>query len=556
MIPLVRIARLLWQEERAALWRGLLLSVAVLAAGAALLGLSGWFITAAGAAGVAGIGIAFDVFRPSAGVRFLALGRTAARYGERVLTHDATLRVLARLRVRILGRLADESPPRLARLRSPALLNRVTADVDALDGLAIRLIFPVVAGAGTLGLAGVLIGWLVSPAVAAVTVGILATGAAVVIAGLGRQSIGPAATAEAARQDLRASAIEHFRGRIALAFSGALPGSRDRLLRIEAGLRASEMRLSRLDGRAAATVSLTGVLAAGAALGAGGFLALNGHVSPAVAAIAVFAALALIEVLAPLQRGVAEIGRMRDAAGRIAPLLDDAPRDHGSAAPVTRPPQAGAPLLRLDGLSFGAPGSPKPLTRPIFLDVSAGETVALTGRSGTGKTSLLSTIAGLSTPLGGSVEIDGRPAATLGEASLREILGYLPQRSQLMSGTVRDNLLLAAPGATDTEMTDLVGALGLSEVLGGRGGLDAALGEGGSGLSGGEARRLALARVLLRRPRVLLLDEPTEGLDATSAARALAAVRGFLPDAAILIATHKTSEAAVSDRVLRLKDIN
>ena len=556
MIPLVRIARLMWQEERAALWRGLLLSVAVLAAGAALFGLSGWFITAAGAAGVAGIGIAFDVFRPSAGVRFLALGRTAARYGERVLTHDATLRVLARLRVRILGRLADESLVRLARLRSPALLNRVTADVDALDGLAIRLIFPVVAGASTLGLAGVLIGWLVSPAVAAVTVGILAAGAAVVIAGLGRQSIGPAATAEAARQDLRASAIEHFRGRIALAFSGALPGSRDRLLGIEAGLRASEMRLSRLDGRAAATVSLTGVLAAGAALGAGGLLALNGHVSPAVAAIAVFAALALVEVVAPLQRGVAEIGRMRDAAGRIAPLLDDVPRDHGSAAPVTRAPQAGAPLLRLAGLSFGAPGNPKPLTRPIFLDVSAGETVALTGRSGTGKTSLLSTIAGLATPLGGSVEIDGRPAATLDEASLRGILGYLPQRSQLMSGTVRDNLLLAAPGATDTEMTDLVGALGLSEVVGGRGGLDAALGEGGSGLSGGEARRLALARVLLRRPRILLLDEPTEGLDAASAARALAAVRGFLPDAAILIATHKTSEAAVSDRVLRLKDIN
>jgi ATP-binding cassette subfamily C protein CydC len=146
MSPLWRIAVLIWREERAALSRGLLLSIIVLLAGAALLGLSGWFVTAAGAAGVAGIGIAFDVFRPSAGVRMLALGRTAARYGERILTHDATLRALARLRVKVLDGLAAQPAETLARLRSPAMLNRVTADVDALDGVAIRLVFPILAG--------------------------------------------------------------------------------------------------------------------------------------------------------------------------------------------------------------------------------------------------------------------------------------------------------------------------------------------------------------------------------------------------------------------------
>ena len=555
MSPLFKIARLLWQEERAALWRGLVLSVVVLLAGAALLGLSGWFITAAGAAGLAGAGVAFDFFRPSAGVRFLALGRTAARYGERLLTHDATLRVLARLRVRLLARLADERPDLLARLRSPALLNRVTADVDALDGIVIRLLFPILAGVLTLALAGGLLAWLTSPALAALAVGVLAAGGAITMVRLGRRAIGPAAASESTRQQLRAAATEHFRGRIVLAFSGALLRSRESLSKTEARLRDAEWRLSRLDGQAMAAVSLTGVLAAGVALAAGGTLALDGHMSPAVAAIAVFATLALVEVLAPLQRAVAEIGRMRDAASRVAPLLASARADTGPRVATGEAPDYKGPLLRLSDLSFPAPGSTTPLTQAVSLSVAAGETMALIGRSGTGKSMLLSTIAGLADPLDGTVEIGGQPDRSLGEEALRDLLGYLPQRSQLMSGTVRENLRLAAPGATDTEMAELIDALGLTKALLERGGLDTVLGEGGSGLSGGEARRLALARVLLRRPRVLLLDEPTEGLDAETAGRVLATVRRHLPEAAVLIATHKAAEAAECDRAIALKDI-
>jgi len=549
MSPLLRIFLLLWREERASLSRGFLLSVAVLVAGGALLGLSGWFIVAAGAAGLAGIGIAFDVFRPSAGVRFLALGRTAARYGERLLTHDATLRALARLRVRLLERLSARDALTLSGLRSSETLNRLTADVDALDGIAIRLAFPIAAGVATLALAFAVIAWLVTPLVAATVTLPLALGGAAVLMVTGRAGISSAARAEAARQTFRSRAIDHLRGRTGLAFAGALPASHGMALDAEAEGRAAERHLARLDRWADTLVASAGLIAAAGTLAIGGLLALANVIPPAAAAIGVFAALALTEVLAPLQRGVAEIGRMRDAAARVVPLLEEPVQDHTLSKVADRDDTG---LIELRALAVAPPGSQIPLLPPLTLTVAAGETVALTGRSGRGKSTLLAAISGVSSPLSGEIRIAGHDLAKLDESRLRGLLGYLPQRSALISGTVRDNLALAAPDATDTEMEALLDAVGLWPVLAGNGGLDMALGEAGSGLSGGESRRLALVRTLLRKPPALLLDEPTEGLDPAGSAKVMAAIRSHLPRSAILIATHRQAEIKACNRSLAI----
>lgn len=165
-----------------AVWGGLALMLATLAGGALLLGLSGWFIAACAAAGGAGAGIAFEFFRPSAGVRFLALGRAAARWGERVTTHDATLRFLADLRLRLFSGLAALPWAALGPLRRAAALNRVTADVDALDGLYLRLAAPPIALALTLLLAAALLGWLVNGSVALAVTGVVALAAVGVLA--------------------------------------------------------------------------------------------------------------------------------------------------------------------------------------------------------------------------------------------------------------------------------------------------------------------------------------------------------------------------------------
>lgn len=146
MHDLIYIVRLLWREERRTFLRGLSLSLAVLLAGLALIGLSGWFITAAAVAGLAGAGAAFNVFTPGAGVRFLALGRTLARYGERLSTHDATLRALESLRITLLKGIARKPFAAIMQMRASATLNRILSDIDALDGLTLRLLFPVAAG--------------------------------------------------------------------------------------------------------------------------------------------------------------------------------------------------------------------------------------------------------------------------------------------------------------------------------------------------------------------------------------------------------------------------
>jgi ATP-binding cassette subfamily C protein CydC len=552
MSPLWRIARAIWGEERTALARGLALSVIVLLAGAALLGLSGWFVTATGAAGVAGIGIAFDVFRPSAGVRMLALGRTAARYGERILTHDATLRSLARLRLRVLDGLSMQPVETLARLRSPSMLNRVTADVDALDGVAIRLVFPILAGGVTLVAAGALLAWLVAPVVALWVVGTLATGAALAMIVEGRRAIAPAAEAEAARQALRSAAIEHLRARAILTFAGSLLSERAQVLAHDAAARTAERRLTQLDRRAATMASGSAMLAAAGALAIGGQMALEEAITPAAAAIAVFAALALAEALAPLHRGIAEIGRMRDAAARLAPTLEARQDPRSSVGHVGEV----EPGLSLRGVSVAAPGSATALIQPIDLHVAPGEMIALTGKSGRGKSTLLNAISGLSLPLSGTILLDGSAPDDLSEGALRARLGYLPQASRLVSGTIRSNLRLAAPDVTDGQMQTLLTDLGLWPALAPRGGLDMALGEGGTGLSGGEARRVALARVILRHPAILLLDEPTEGLDPNSANGVLATIKSHLPNAAVLLATHRDTDLSACDRKLTLKIIS
>jgi ATP-binding cassette subfamily C protein CydC len=556
MTPIIRIAAFIWSEEKPAVWRGLLLSVAVLVAGALLLGLSGWFITAAGAAGLAGIGIAFDVFRPSAGVRFLALGRTAARYGERILTHDATLRVLARLRVRVLQRLAGQDATDLSRLRSPAMLNRITADVDALDGVAIRLVFPLLAGVATLITAAVVLAWLVSPLVAAAVVGPLLLGGGATMVWVGQRSIQPAAQAEMARQDLRRGVVEHLRNRILFAFSGALPSSRATVTDTAKEVSIAERELYRLERKAGAWVSGSGLIASAAALAVGGGLAPTGQISPALAALAFFASLALVEVIAPLQRAMAEIGRIRDAASRVAPMLSK-PVVQASATGTAAPPaRQGVPVLRLDKVRCAAPGTGQALTAPVTLSLDCGQTVGLVGRSGLGKSSLMAVVAGLVPAMTGRVDVFGRALDQWDEASFRQVVGMLPQRSQLMSGTVREALHLAAPDATDAEMWAVIESLDLAPALTPRGGLDTVLGEGGAGLSGGETRRLGLARVLLRRPALLLLDEPTEGLDAATAEKVLRGIRQLLPHAAILLTTHKAAEHHLCDAIYHLKDIN
>jgi ATP-binding cassette, subfamily C, bacterial CydC len=542
------IFRLILRDQRKAILRGTVLSLAVLVMGVALLGLSGWFITAAAAAGLAGAGAVFDVFRPSAMVRFLALGRAAARYGERMLTHDATLRALETLRSRVLATFLSAPYDRMIKVRGAQALSRLTADIDALDAVPLRLVLPAMAGISAQVLALVALWGLVAPAVALWVVGGYVLGAALTFWWMARVSLPLSRRVEVAAQAFRTRLIDLIRARRDLAVYGRLAAQMEAVQGAEARRQNLRRQLDRNERRAGAALASVASLVAAGALGIGMTLAQEGQLEPAFAALGFFAALALSETLVPLRRAVSDLGRIADAARRVARDLDEPlPPDlnnDGLAA-------CSDPLVRVANLTLYRPGTDTPVLTAISFAVGSGETVAITGASGKGKSTLLLAIAGLHPVSGGEIRLSGRLVAGWPEAHLRSHLTLLPQRSNLMAGTVADALRLAGP-ADDTRLWQALAAVQLDRVIRDRGGLSIWIGSRGEGLSGGEVRRLSLARALLRNPSVLLLDEPTEGLDDATAIAVLQGVRQMLPDAAILLAAHRRIEIDFADRVLAL----
>jgi ATP-binding cassette subfamily C protein CydC len=465
-----QVFTLVLRDQSTALMRGAALSLVVLIAGIALLGLSGWFITAAAAAGLAGMGAVFDVFRPSAMVRFLALGRTAARYGERLLTHDATLRALTTIRVRLLAATASAPHDAVVRLRGPQALNRLMADVDALDGIPLRLILPLAAGIAAQLISFAALWWLVDLSVALWIAAGFLVAPAIVLARAARTAARSSGEEEAAAQAFRSQLIDLIRARDDLAAYGQLTRQGESVLATDAERQRRRGDLDRIERRAGFALSLTGTVVAAGALAIGMMLARNGTITPALAAIGFFASLALMETIAPLRRAMADLGRMTVAAQRVA----------GSLSTVPPAPEDGLSSetaeLRIKDLSFRRDRALQPVLDKVSLAISAGESVAITGPSGSGKSTLLLLAARLLEPEAGQITIGSLPLEDWDEARLRAVVTLVPQRSALMAGTVGDALRLGCPDASEAALWEVLEAVSLTSVIRSKGGLECRLG--------------------------------------------------------------------------------
>lgn len=550
MKRLLRIFVRVWRPHLKGLALGSLLAVLVLVAGIALLGLSGWFITATGIAGLAGIGIAFDVFSPSAAIRFLALGRAAARYGERVLTHDATLRGLAELRGQLLAGMTRMPLRRLAALNGSERLNHLTLDVDALDGLALRLVIPLLSAFFVVAAFLLLLWQIESGAVAAWQGGSYGLGLMLALALMLKVSLRPSRLAHKALQAVRLRFIDLMRARPELAVSGQMELQRQAVMDAQSRLQRDQARVDLAERISGVLLASAGTIAAAGSFYLGIRLAEAEVIDPALAAFGFFGALAVGEIIAPIHRGISELGRMMDAARRVDGQIVG--EDAAPAVPGAMPRPAGydAPVLQFERVAYSQYG--RMILQDFEIAVRAGETVALTGPSGIGKSTVLLLAMGQLLPASGHILLDGREVRTMNESALFSLAVMLPQRSALMSGSIMDSLRLASPDVDESEAWSALRAASLDQTVSAKGGLGFILGEGGSGLSGGERRRLALARVLLRRPRLLLLDEPTEGLDEKIARQVLTGIRDFLPEAAILMASHRTIEREFASRIVTL----
>lgn len=523
----------LYKRHKWMLSLGVMLAIITLLASIGLLTLSGWFLSASAVVGVAGV-YSFNYMLPAAGVRGAAITRTAGRYFERLVSHDATFRVLAHLRVYTFTKVLPLSPSGIARFRQGELLNRLVADVDTLDHLYLRVISP-------------LVGALVVILVVTVGLSVLDVTLALTLGGIMFLTVlllpplfygagkGTGAALTALRAQYRQQLTAWLIGNAELTIFNAADRYRETLDATESEWQEAQRRQAGLTALSQGVMMLISGMTVVLMLwmAAGG---VGGNTQPgALIALFVFCALAAFEALAPVTGAFQHLGQVIASAQRVTDLTEQQPdvvfTDAATAAPE---PSA----VAFNNVSFRYSQQAQPALNQVSLTLNAGERVALLGRTGCGKSTLLQLLTRAWDPQSGEITLAGRPLAQYSEDALRASMSVVPQRVHLFSATLRDNLLLAAPQASDAKLVDTLRQVGLDKLLEDSG-LNSWLGEGGRQLSGGELRRLAIARALLHDAPMMLLDEPTEGLDAETEQQILALLDKVTANKTVLMITHR-----------------
>ena len=523
---------------------GVVLAIVTLLASIGLLTLSGWFLSASAVVGVAGI-YSFNYMLPAAGVRGAAIIRTAGRYFERLVSHDATFRVLPHLRVFTFSKLLPLSPAGLARFRQGELLNRVVADVDTLDHLYLRVISPLIGALVVIVV--VTAGLSILDVTLALTLGGIMLVTLLVLPPLFYRAGKPAGESiTQMRGQYRQQLTAWLQGQAELMLFSASDRYRKQLEKTEQRWQDAQRRQAELTALSQALMLLIGGVAVVAMLwltSAG----VGGNSQPgALIALFVFCALAAFEALAPVTGAFQHLGQVIASARRITQITGQQPEVTFAAGEG----QAfGQVSLTLNQVTFSYPQQPSPALENISLQVGAGEHIAILGRTGCGKSTLLQLLTRAWDPANGEILLNDQPLTHLNEATLRQAMSVVPQRVHLFSATLRDNLSLAAPGASDIQLMKALERVGLEKLLEDSG-LNAWLGEGGRQLSGGELRRLAIARALLHDAPLMLLDEPTEGLDATTESQILDLLAEVMREKTVLMVTHRLRGLARFNRII------
>ena len=528
---------------------GLGLSVATLTGSLGLLGLSGGFLTATGLAGlVPETAQLYNVVIPAGGIRLFALVRTAGRWSERVINHEATFRLLGQLRVWLYRRFSRLSPRQLGLWHGAEVLNRLTRDVDLLDNLFIRLLAPIAAATVLMGCLTAVV-WVLVPS-AAWVVAVLSVFGLVAVPALvyfTARSLSPRLVQ--GNEDLRRTLVDLVES-LEDSFLHRPSWEAQRLAVHVADSRRLADQVSVHRRGAAARAGLVVVIG----FAAWGVIGLIASLPPGTGPDGPwFVALTLLvlgtgEALLGLPAAWLELPGTENAARRLSELADKKPEP---AFPETMAP-AGAPDLVLEGVGFEY-NAGETVLEGLTAVWSAGTHVALVGPSGEGKTTLVRLLTRLEDPTRGLIRLGGLDLKEWDETSLRATVSCAMQDPWTFTATLAENLRLAAPQATDEELKRVLSLVGLaSQVNAWPDGLDTGIEEGGQSLSGGQRRRLAVARALLRRAAVTLLDEPTEGLEADAALALVTAIRRDLEGRTLIWVTHRPQGLEGFPQVYRL----
>ncbi|MEU8672397.1 thiol reductant ABC exporter subunit CydD [Streptomyces anulatus] len=531
--------------QRGRLTLALLLGSLAVGSAVGLMAVSGWLISRASEEPP----VMYLMMAVTA-TRAFGIGRAVFRYAERLVSHDAVLKLLAELRVAVYRGLERIAPGGLRTTRRGDLLSRLVADVDALQDYWLRWLLPVgtavVVGSAAAGFTG----WLLPEAGVILAVGLLVAGVGVPLvsgacARRTERQLAPARAALATRvTDLLGATAE-------LTVAGALPARQTRL-------RAADTLLTRIASRAAAATALGGGLSAlvcGLTVVAAATVAVpavqDGRLSGVALAVVVLTPLAAFEAVTGLPLAVQYRQRVARSAERVFEVLDAPVPVREPEAPAEEP--ASPFPLEVRGLSARYPGARHDALASLDLTLTRGRRIAVVGPSGSGKTTLAQVLLRFLDASSGTYRLGGVEASALDSDTVRRSVGLCAQDAHVFDSSIRENLRLARPGATDAELRDALSRARLLDwVLALPEELDTPVGEHGARLSGGQRQRLALARALLADFPVLVLDEPAEHLDLPTADALTADLLDATRGCATVLITHRLTGLDTVDEVLVL----
>ncbi|EKO3503492.1 cysteine/glutathione ABC transporter ATP-binding protein/permease CydC [Vibrio fluvialis] len=533
----------LYKKHWFGLTLGMLLAFVTLCASIGLLTLSGWFLSAAAVAGLTIARETFNYMLPGAFVRGFAMGRTAGRWGERVVSHNATFKLLTDLRIFFFEKLAPMIPGRVSNLRDADLLNRLVADIDAMDHVYLRLISPVTVG--VLGIAALttLLCWF------DMALGLTLGGVLLVLLfvwpvmfyKLGKRN---GAELTQHKAEMRVATLDWLQGYSELTIFGAESRYRDAIYAAQEKLLANQKVNASFTGLASALLLLANgwTLVLMLWLAADG---VNGQAPDPMIALVVFATMASVELLMPIAGAFQHLGQTLTSARRLNEIILSEP-DVKFPSEETR--HSGQFDITFENLTFNYSGGEQPALKDVSLTIPAGNKVAIVGQTGSGKSTLIQLLCRYWDAQQGDIRIAGTRLQEWKESDLRAAISVVSQRVDILNGSLRDNLIMAKPTANDSELSAMLERVGLGKLLEAPG-LDAWLGDGGRQLSGGEKRRIGIARALLHNGPILLLDEPTEGLDKQTEQQIMALFKSHFENKTVIFITHRLVELETMDTV-------
>ena len=534
LLPFLR----LFKFAKLSLFLGLVLMITGLASSIGLLTTSGWFLAATA---IAGLGTLFNFFYPSASVRGLAIGRTLFRYFEKLVTHDATFRILDKLRVQVFEKIIPLSPAVLNRYRNSDLLNRLVSDVDTLDSLYLRLIAPFITAIFVILAMCIGLSFINVPLALGLGASLLLLVFVIptVFYQLGKKFGDKLVHSRAL---YRTQFLEFIQAQAELLLFNAEDKLKDNMAKTEANWQADQQKEANLSGFSTAlSLFLNGLIIAAMLWFSSQAEFGNDEYRMAFIALFTFAALASFEILIPLVSAFLHIGQVIASAERVTDFIEQHPLvTFNGKAEFDQNATTLTTLIEAKDLSFTYPERQNRALENLNLTIQKGKKIAILGKTGSGKSTLLQLLVRNYDANQGELRLAGKPIADYAEDTLRSQFCFLTQRVHVFSDTLRQNLQFAsAVNIADEKMIEVLNQVGLGKLLEQEQGLDIWLGDGGRPLSGGEQRRLGLARILLNDAPILLLDEPTEGLDRETERQILRLILAHAENKTLIMVTHR-----------------